>query len=184
MAIYRKEFTEALALVAAVCDDLVKQGYPRPILVGGAVVELLVGSSIASGDFDLICEVPEKLRDALLRHGFEPMLANPLSALMHVETGMAVEVVSGPLFDGMSDRNRLVLVDVGTGEILIPPVEDMIADRMGQDASAPRGVPEMRDQAVALYKVAEHLDHDYLDRRIREESVNTHTLQTLKDWAR
>lgn len=183
MDVYRPEFVEALNLLGKVCMELVADGYPHPILVGGAVVEFLVGSSIASGDFDLICEVPAQLREVLIRNGFEPMMANPSSALIHRGTGMAVEVVSGPLFDGRSDRRRLMLVSVGAGTIQVPPVEDMIADRMGQDASAPRGVPAMREQAIALYKVAENLDLSYLDRRIQEESVSTHSLQTLVEWA-
>jgi hypothetical protein len=65
---------------------------------------------------------------------------------------MAVEAVSGPLFDGRADKDRLITVDLGVGEIVIPAIEDMIADRMGQDASAPRGVPAMRQQAMALYR--------------------------------
>lgn len=183
MTAYRDEFLHAISLLAEAFDEVTKQGYPRPILVGGAVIELYVGLEAASGDFDVIYEMPQVLRDSLARHGFQPSLKNPNGALVNPETGMAVELVSGPLFNGMSDRSRLVLYRMKGGAVLVPPIEDMIADRMGQNASAPRGVPAMRDQAIKLYRLAEDLDTVYLDRRIREESCNEHTLDTLREWA-
>ncbi|MFA7431423.1 MAG: hypothetical protein WCZ23_14790 [Rhodospirillaceae bacterium] len=180
---YREEFLRAISLLAEAFEEVSKQGHPRPVLVGGAVVELHVGSAMASGDFDILYEMPEVLRETLGHHGFQPSLSNPHAAMMNLETGMAVEFVKGPLFDGRSDRSRLVLYMFENGSILVPPIEDMIADRMGQDTSAPRGVPMMREQAVALYKLAENLDLDYLDKRIRQESANEHKLATLREWA-
>lgn len=41
----------------------------------------------------------------------------------------------------------------------------------------------MRDQAVWLYRFASSLDRPYLDRRIREETVNEATVNTLEAWA-
>jgi hypothetical protein len=43
-----------------------------------------------------------------------------------------IEAISGQLFDGRSDRERLIrLTLTGDHSIVIPSVEDMIADRLG-----------------------------------------------------
>ncbi|GAB3454607.1 hypothetical protein [Insolitispirillum peregrinum] len=181
---YRPEFVDALTALAKACREVEQAGYGCPILVGGAAIEFYVGSSMASGDFDLITSMSQPLRKALERQGFKPSLSNPFSAMIHEQSGIAVEAVSGMLFDGRADKERLLTVDLRVGKLVIPPIEDMIADRMGQDASAPRGVPAMKEQAIALYRLAEQLDLSYLDQRIRVGSVNTHTLQTLQDWVK
>jgi hypothetical protein len=63
-------------------------------------------------------------------------------------------------------------------------VEDLIADRLGQDCSDPHtGRPEMRAQAALLYRLAERLNRSYLDKRIREETHNRYSLADLERLA-
>ena len=62
----------------------------------------------------------------------------------------------------------------------IAPLEDMIADRMGQYASTPNRAPDMLGQAVKLLQLAEKLDDAYLDRRIRQETLDEFGLAYLK----
>ncbi|WP_338014313.1 hypothetical protein [Sphingomonas cavernae] len=40
MSIFRPEFETALRLFAQISDDVAISGFPRPVLVGGAAVEL------------------------------------------------------------------------------------------------------------------------------------------------
>jgi hypothetical protein len=55
------------------------------------------------------------------------------------------------------------------GGFRVLSVEDMIADRMGQYASGT--ARDLLDQARLLYDLAEGVDEDYLERRIRTESM-------------
>lgn len=67
------------------------------------------------------------------------------------------------------------------GAVAIIGPEDMIADRMGQFASG--SAPEMLGQARALSTLSERLDIDYMERRIREETVGGYGVQDLQDQA-
>jgi len=65
----------------------------------------------------------------------------------------------------------------GEGDIVLLSVEDMIADRMGQFASGT--APDMRDQARVMYRLPLSLDRDYLERRIRTETIGDHGIEDL-----
>jgi hypothetical protein len=61
-------------------------------------------------------------------------------------------------------------------------VEDLIADRVAQALSSSRVDRIMRNQAIRLYQFAEGPDEQYLDSRIRTETGNEASLQTLIAW--
>lgn len=84
---------------------------------------------------------------------------------------IGVQLVSGPLFDGRTEARRLTLMPVGeAGAVQLAPIEDMIADRLGQYASTPSPVYlDMLEQAGILFRLATEIDRDYLIRRIVEE---------------
>jgi hypothetical protein len=160
---------------------VVAAGHARPVLVGGGAVEFYTGGTITSGDFDLVTGAQSALEAALVEVGFrrEDRAGRLLRGLYHPTLAIGVEVVSGTLFDGSTDRGRILIVEIGGHELALPPVEDMIADRMGQHAATSRGVPEMLQQAVALFLLAEEVDQTYLDRRIRDETVGRFGLADL-----
>lgn len=84
----------------------------------------------------------------------------------------AVEQVSGGYFDGRADKARCLKLTVrDDAAIVLPAIEDMIADRLGQHEVA-GGDMSMLEQARVLYALAEGLDVPYLYRRIIEESGN------------
>lgn len=95
-----------------------------------------------------------------------------------------------PLMDGKADANRIMLVDLTAEELanslklFLIPVEDLIADRMGQSLAGLRIEESMKNQAVMLYRLTEALDKTYLDRRIREETGNDASLQVLEEWTK
>ena len=182
---FRPEYEQALKLLGGVVHKLVENGYPPPVLVGGAAVEFHTAGSIFSGDFDLTTPFQEALEEELLAAGFEkPFGAGKLTrGWVHPEMLIGIEVVGRTPFEGKSDQDRLVLVDVSGSPVTVIPVEDIIADRMGQYNSAPQMVPEMLEQAIMLYQLAWELDEAYLEKRIREETVNDLGLEDLKSKA-
>ncbi len=52
--VYRREFVEALVLLADAFERVVASGHARPVLVGGAAVEFYTGGAVVSGDFDVV----------------------------------------------------------------------------------------------------------------------------------
>lgn len=68
---YRPEFIEAFLLIADAVEEMFAKGLSRPVLVGGAAVELWTGSALVSGDFDFVTEHRVEFEEALLRRGFE-----------------------------------------------------------------------------------------------------------------
>lgn len=178
---FRHEYTKALELLAQACEALHMQGFERPVLVGGAAVEFYTNSDVVSGDFDVITPHQKALEVELLKLGFtRPDHPGQLHrGVHHPEFLIGVEVVSGQVFDGLSDCDRHTIIDLATGKIEVISAEDIIADRMGQYNSAPNGVPEMLEQARYVYNLAEIQDLEYLDRRIREETANDFGLSEM-----
>jgi hypothetical protein len=80
---------------------------------------------------------------------------------------------------GAQSALEAALVEIEGHELALPPLEDMIADRMGQHTATDRGVPEMLQQAVALVLLAEEIDQTYLDGRIGDETAGRFGLADL-----
>jgi hypothetical protein len=141
------------------------------ILVGGAAVALHTGGAVMSLDFDIFAGNDDAFELALKSAGFvEDRKAVHGRGWYHPKhPQFAVEQVSGRYFDGRGDRARCVAMTLRDGaEIILPAIEDMIADRLGQHAVS-SGDDAMLHQAKVLYALAEGLDRDYLEVRIREE---------------
>jgi len=167
------EFLAALRILADASEDAAVGGHPRPVLVGGAAVELWTSGRYVSGDFDLVTSDPSPIERALLARGFrrEDRSGYLLRGLYHPMLGIGVEFVSGQLFDGRSDRRRLRSVDVGDGKkIVVIPPEDVIADRLGQDAAASGSDRRQLVLARMVYQLAQDLDAAYLLRRVADET--------------
>ena len=182
MSPYRPAFTEALNLLAQACAILRRQGVPPPILVGGAVVEFDTAGDIHTGDLDLVTASDDEVAAALLAVGFqrETGLRHGLHGYFHPSLPVAVELVSGGYFDGLADRSRIRIVEVPGGEVLMAPTEDLIADRAGQWFASGKRDAKMLRQAQILLALASALDEDYLERRLREETMNRIGLAELR----
>ncbi len=105
----RPEFKAALALLASATERLVAKGFPAPILVGGAAVELYTGGAVTSGDFDFVSPWRDEFFAELKAVGFEhPKTVGWLErSLLHPRLDLAVQVVSRPLMDGNADPDRV-----------------------------------------------------------------------------
>jgi hypothetical protein len=181
---YRAEFWRALNLLAEAFAIVRSKGAALPVVVGGAAVEYHTASAVQSADFDLVGGDDAAILGALEAVGFRRTTPSSLRKLVHPDLLIAVDFVSGSLFDGRTDRNRIVLAEIdetGSRTVPFPPVEDMIADRLAQYESAPAGVPEMLEQARLLSLLAPTIDQDYLRRRIAEECSSLDLLALLEE---
>jgi hypothetical protein len=170
---FTPEFLRALTLIGEAMEEIAAAGYARPVLVGGAALEVWTAGQYLSGDFDLLTADPAPMEAALLVRGFrrEDRRGHLLRGLYHPELKLGVEFVSGQLFDGSADHLRLLLVSISRlSRIQIIPVEDVIADRLGQYVAEHRRIA-LLNQARLAYRLATELDRAYLDRRIRHETA-------------
>jgi hypothetical protein len=178
---WRPELIDALRLLAEVSEAMHRRGLPRPILVGGAAVEYWSGSAVMTGDVDLTSPVQPELEEELRARGFskpEGIGHTPLG-WVHPDLGLGFEVVASTPMDGTIDHRRFVLVEnlADAPPFVMIPVEDLIADRMGQYASGT--AREMLDQARILFRLHGGVDLAYLERRIREETIGDHGVEDL-----
>jgi hypothetical protein len=179
---YRPEFEAALRLFARVSEAMAARGFERPVLVGGAAVEIYSLSAINTGDFDVSTGAQEAFEQTLQDHGFvRPTGAGVATrGWIHADFRLGFEVVTSTLLDGMADRDRVELIDLSPdGQVAVLAVEDVIADRMGQFASGT--APEMRVQARSLFILHDQADLDYMERRIRYESGGDYGVADLKE---
>lgn len=179
---YRPQFEAALRLFAQVSEAMRARGHEPPVLVGGATVELYSASRTITGDFDVVTGRQEDFEAILQEHGFiRPSGAGMATrGWIHPEFKLGFEVVSSTLLDGQADRNRIVMVQIGdAGQAAVMPIEDIIADRMGQYASG--SAPDMLDQARALFALYPDADLDYMEKRIRYETGGDYGLEALQD---
>ena len=179
---WRPEFVAALRMLARASEGLARRGYSRPVLVGGGAVEFYTGSAIMTGDIDVTTPVQPELEEELQKLGFVRPSGPGKSTRgwIHPEIGLGFEVVGSSPMGGNVLAAQLVMVAPVSGEpeLAMLSVEDMIADRMGQYASGT--AREMLGQARALYSLPIRFDRDYLDRRIREESVGDYGIEDLE----
>jgi hypothetical protein len=180
-AIYRPEFKAALRAFARASQAMLLHGFEAPILVGGAAAELYSGSAITTGDFDVVTGGREAFEAALADQGFirPPGPGHTPEGWIHPDLKLGFEIVSSTLLDGAADRSRIRLFSTGeTGRIAVISVEDMIADRLGQYASGTAS--EMLQQAKTLFGLYPDSDLDYLERRIREETMGEYGVEDCK----
>jgi hypothetical protein len=152
----------------------------RPaILVGAAAAAIHTQGAFISADFDVVAGLDDAFCAAMEAVGFvEDMhIGHESLGWYHPDhPDFSVEQVSGGYFDGRGDRERCLKLAVREGStIVLPAVEDLIADRLGQHEVA-GGDESMLNQAKALFTIAKGLDLAYPRRRIGEEGGNLELL--------
>jgi len=103
-----------------------------------------------------------------------------LRGWIHPELDIGFEVIASTPMGGAVSAARIALVEglVEGAGFAILPVEDMIADRMGQYASGT--APEMLHQAHTLLSLHPDADIPYLERRVREETAGEHGVADIE----
>lgn len=169
-------FSAALVQLAKVFASYKARVGVAPILVGGASVMLFTDYSIFSRDFDLLAGDDDTLGMCMAEHGFrrEDRRGFLRFGWYHPDhPGFGVQQVSGRLFDGHTDETRLISVELeGDLAVTLPPLEDLIADRLGQHAVAGPGDDSRLWQARWMLTMARNIDREYMRRRVREEGGN------------
>jgi hypothetical protein len=179
---YRLEYLEALRRLSRAFDLAEARGSARPVVVGGSAVEFHTLGVVQSGDIDLVTPSADTVGEALVEVGFrrEDRAGFKRGGFYYPGSSIGVEFVSGLLFDGRTDRNRLelALIDSVT-KILFPPVEDLIADRLAQYEANPAGSGDMLEQARLLRSLAQDVDPVYLRKRVGEECLDPSLIDLL-----
>lgn len=179
---YRPEFEAALRMFARISEAMAERGLSRPVLVGGAAAEFYTGSAISTLDFDLCCIAADALEDEFIKNGFirPKSLGHTALGWVHPDLGLGFEIVADVPMDGAVRQQRLVRVDnfePGSAFTIIS-VEDLIADRIGQYASGTAS--DRLGQARELFKLQPYCDLEYLERRIREESMGDYGVDIVR----
>ena len=179
---WRSEFLDALRMLARVSEAMAARGLPRPVLVGGGAVEFYTGSAVMTGDIDVTSPVQPELEEELQKLGFIRPSGPGKSTRgwVHPEIGLGFEVVGNSPMGDTPDEVRVRLVHPIGGEpgVRLLSLEDMIADRMGQYASGT--AREMLEQARQLLPLASRANRDYLDGRIRTETMGDYGVKDLE----
>lgn len=166
------DFWTALELLAKASSNYFAATGNRVVIVGGAAVSFYTQGAVLSGDFDLVADIG--FEHFLLAEGFRKD-SGPgqfLGGYHHPAIPrLGFEFVSGALFDGRADDEKLLAVPViEDAEVVFPAIEDLIADRLGQYASSNNRSEAMRFQALPMFSLASEYDREYLKRRIVEET--------------
>lgn len=167
------DFLLVLQRLADAFEALRQKTGESAILVGGAAVELYTGGAYSTGDFDVHVTDAGSFRSFLENVGFirEDQIGYLKNFWYLPEVARyGVQIVGGQLFDGRCDRTRIRLLTTESGSsFALPPVEDLIADRLGQHAVASPTDTSMLLQARLLLSLAEEIDHAYLRKRVQDE---------------
>lgn len=178
------DYIAALEQLAVAFETYKNQTGSEAVLVGGAATAILTQGLFPSGDFDVVAGRDQEFDQAMTTHGFrrENQPGYRIKGWYHPDhLDYGFEQVSGYLFDGRADRKRLIRLAVEPrGEIVIPSVEDMIADRLAAHSQASPTDDSRLRQARALFKLAETIDRDYLLERISDEGGDASLLDVTE----
>jgi hypothetical protein len=168
-------FLPALEALGQACEHYRKMTGMEAVLVGGAATSIYTSGHFLSGDFDLVASDYAAFDAAMQQTGFrsEDRAGYLRVGYYHpVHPTYGFQQVSGSLFDGRADRTmmlRIQLSDENRSAVVLPAVEDMIADRLAQYAVASPSDDSRLRQARLLLQLAKSVDMNYLRRRIADE---------------
>ena len=159
------------AALAQWVQGLYRREQDRPVLVGGAAVELLTGGAYTTGYLDLVGSVPPAVANALKMAGF----IREGRHWYHEEGRIFLEFPSTALRRSEEARERVF----GDCSILVVSAEDLLVDRLAAWVhwrSAMDGI-----NAFLLFRAVEaELDLRRLESRAAEEEV-LHALNTVRE---
>jgi hypothetical protein len=173
-----------IAALGRACEEYRATVGTPAYLVGGAAVAIWTAGAFHSADFDLVVAAEDAFHQILLSHGFKPenRQGNLKVGYYHPDhPRFGWQLVTGPLFDGVSDKERAIAIKLRPDSaVTVPPIEDMIADRLGQ-YEANRNDRSRLNQAELLFQVAKTIDMTNLMKRIADEQGDGSLVET---WSR
>jgi len=151
-----------LVFVGVLTAGVEALGWPAPVVVGGHAVEFYTAGSYATVDIDL-AGASEPVGQVLDAWGFEREGRHWYDEKL----GLLVEVPGSSL--GPKEKQHAVALRMGSITAHIIGIEDLVIDRLA--ACAHWKHTESCEWAIRLLRIAEGMDHDYLQARAREEDV-------------
>jgi hypothetical protein len=130
-----------------------------PVLVGGAVVEILTGGAYTTGDFDFVGFVPASVRRKLEASGFRKTGRH----WIHEQAEIFLEFPGKAL----GAEERAVLRKAFGYEVVVVSVEDLLVDRLGAWAYWKSGV-DGANAFIVLRTCRDEIDHDRLAQRAHQ----------------
>jgi len=178
------KYIAALVALGRVCEAYRAETGAPAYLVGGAAVAIFTQGAFHSADFDLVASAEDIFHEIMLAHGFksEDRRGKLRVGYYHPDhPQFGWQLVTGPLFDGRADKRMAInLAMTKESAVVLPAIEDLIADRLAQ-YEVNRRDPSRLHQAELLFQVADTIDMAYLRRRIVEENGDVSLLDT---WQR
>ena len=169
------EYIAALIPLSRAFEAYAKVAGHSPVLVGGAATAIYTAGLFPSGDFDVVAASDDIFSAVMLDQGFirEDRTGKLKIGFYHPDhLKFGYQQVTGPLFDGRADATkliRMVMTDEGDA-IVLPAIEDMIADRLAQHSVASPTDDSRLRQARTLFELAANLDVPYLRKRVCDEA--------------
>jgi hypothetical protein len=168
-----EDFSAALNALGEACKCYYDRTGSVAVLVGGAATAILTAGGFMSADFDVLAGRTQEFETILGELGFiqEDWTGYLRVGFYHPKHPLfGFQLVSGQLFDGKADYDKLLRFEITPrSEVVLPSVEDMIADRLGQYAAAAPSDTSRLEQAKTLLALAPKVERSYLFKRIREE---------------
>lgn len=158
------------AAIASWLQSLYPPGVRRPILVGGAAVELYTGGAYTTGDLDFVGSVPPEVAAVLAASGF----ARAGRHWIHEAAQVFLEFPGADLEPAAEPVNLVF----GDKAVILIPLEGLIADRLAawkfwrSGVDAVNALLLLRSAPPADLKLAQRLSRslevdDELDRLVR-----------------
>ncbi len=145
----------------------------KPVVVGGHAVEFYTLGGYTTGDIDLIVSDRKKLKEVLLKLGFEQRGR----MWVHPEWELFVEVVNSNLTSG--EKEHVVSTEFQGLKVYFLGIEDVIIDRLNAYVwwkSTDDGY--WAEEMVRLFK--DKLDIEYLMSKAKEEKVEKAVRKILR----
>src|SRR5687768_5595809 len=156
------EGPERTAALAAWFQGLYREERDKPVLVGGAALELYTRGAYRTGDLDVVGHVPADVEGMLREAGFSPIGRH----WVHPAGRLFIELPSRA-FDAPIRKD---LIRLGDWVVLALSPEDVLVDRLA--AWKFWNVVADGVNAFLLWKDrGESLDREHLERRARQEGV-------------
>lgn len=149
----------ALAVITEACADI---GI-RPILVGGAAVELYTLGGYATADIDVVMPSVPKVDDLMSRLGFQ----KEGRFWVRKDLQLFIEAPSDTL---AGDYDRVIEVDINGKPVYVIGVEDLIIDRLNAYVHW-RSEEDGRWARRLLSTQTQSLDLEYLKARASQEGT-------------
>lgn len=172
-----KEFREGLKLLALLARRMREAGAAEPVVVGASAVEIHSNGAYSCGDIEITVQDDTLCQEELARIGFHPDEPNSTKhRYWNEDLWIGIHISARVPFRGRALSARQVAFETGCGTIRVISLEDTIAALIAAFDANPRQHQDQLEQARHLYKTAGALNRNYLDLRLRDETMGGRSL--------